>query len=191
MKHFVDYKILFFFILLLSSCSLTKVTIKDLELQPYEAIFVGKIIAVDKDSVVIDNCNINIDDKFYTSIDESNFVYFKIPIGEHFFTKIETYNNSLTLFPYDTLFFNCDSAGIYYLGDIKIYWNKYSSFFEIFGSNILGLKNEPLRKKRSKDIPKKINIDVIDNFELTTKSILKKIDGKNNVIIQKSILIVK
>jgi len=192
MKKLLFAKLLTLVTLLCSGCA-TDITIKNFNKSENEAIFIGKFEAFKRDSQNIGFITLSIDGSNYTPIDEYNYFYFKLPLGKHFITNIETRSNSFTFLPYDTLMFYADTGGIYYIGDIKIFWKDYSSFAEgaapfAGGLGAIAGKAEPLRKKRGNDIVKKTPVFITDNFDKTKERIISIFQETKGIKVEKGLL---
>ena len=105
-------------------------------------------------------------------VDNSGFVFMKIPEGKHFISLLH-HNNYRKNVPDHFLSINVEGSKIYYIGDITFNWN--ISENDVAGTGIAGAILDSKKQEPA------INVDVKDNFEETVKHFNEKFGNSRTI----------
>jgi hypothetical protein len=158
------------FIFLIAGCGSGRTA--SLNRKPNEAIIIAKVQIRNGGSFLNKKWNFLLDERLWAKWavcpDENNYIYMKVPLGKHFIALLQ-YSNLHKNVPDNYLTFNIKENKIYYIGDIIFNWTidkkndatKYNGMGAMGG--IIGAMSE------SKKTGEYIKVNIIDNFDETTK----------------------
>ncbi|MBP1645738.1 MAG: hypothetical protein H6Q16_1313 [Bacteroidetes bacterium] len=187
-----------------SSCSVGR--IKNLEMEPDEAIVIAKINVIQDSSKYLKNAwdiAWNNSKKYSCSCDSNGYIYMRLPIAKNSITNILYKNDNLRMFD-QWYYTNLKENKIYYIGDITIYWDSLLAVSDILykqeqtlamsgvmGGMIGGAIAGGIIAENNKSIinDKPGAVIVKDNYEETTKYFKKLFP--TDKIITKALLEIK
>jgi len=173
--------------LLVTGCSTGRIT--SLSRKPNEAIIIAKIQIKNGDSYLDNKWNFLLDERLWAKWaawpDKQNYIYMKVPIGKHFIALLQ-YKGFHKNIPDNYLTIDITENKIYYIGDIVLNWTidkakdavKYNG-----GGAIGGIAGAVANSKKSGEY---IKVDVVDNYDETTKYFTSKFS--NSQLIEKKLL---
>mgnify|MGYP000994325076 CR=1 FL=1 len=174
-----------FFILVslfLFGCGTGRITTLDRE--ENEAIIIANVQIINGNKSLDNKWNFLLDERLVGNLsvwpDEQNYIYMKVPIGKHFISLLQYYPYSRTL-PDNYLSINIKENKIYYIGDIKFYWNIDENNDRIAGG-LLGAISDSEKDGDS------IKVEINDNYDNTVKYFNAKF--LNNQNIEKELLLI-
>jgi hypothetical protein len=176
--------------LFFTSCGTGRIATLDRKAK--EAIIVAKIQIKNGDSFIGNKWNLLLDERLLAKWavwpDENNYIYMKVPVGEHFVALLQ-YNGLHKNIPDKYLTIDVKDNGIYYIGDIVIHWpiNPKTDAANYAGGGALGGALGAVAD--SKQAGEYLKVDVVDNYDETTAYFISKF--KYDQIINKSLLRIK
>jgi hypothetical protein len=172
---------------MMSGCSTGRIT--SLNLNPDEAIIIAKIQIKNGDSYLNNKWNFLLDERLWAKWavwpDEQNFIYMKVPIGKHFIALVQ-YSSFRKNLPDNYLTIDIKENKIYYIGDIVLHWtiDKEKDVANYNGGGAVGGAATAISDSK---IPGEyIKVDIIDNYDETTKYFTSKFPSSQ--LIEKELL---
>lgn len=166
--------------LFFASCATGRIT--TLDRQSNEAIILAKIQIKNGDTFIGNKWSLLLDErvwgKWAVKPDENNYIYMKVPVGEHFVAMLQ-YNRFHKNIPDNYLTIDVMDNGIYYIGDIVINWTidpntdgaSSAAVGGVLGGALGAVIGAVADSKRAGDY---LKVDIIDNFDETTSYLATK-----------------
>jgi hypothetical protein len=164
--------------------------IKNLNRKPNEAIIFAKMQIQNGDVFLNNKWNFLLNERLWAKWcawpDDQNYIYMKVPAGKTNFIALLQYDSYHKNIPDNYLTIDIKDNKIYYIGDIVIHWTidskKDRSNYN--GGGALGGMAGAVAE--SKKLGEFLIVDVVDNFEETTKYFNSKFPSSE--IIEKELL---
>ena len=171
-------KIIKFFVLpflgILISCASGQ--LKSTEIANGEAIIVARAFINNNGEKINTKWNFLWDERLWGKnavwVENDGYVFMKLPVGKHFISLLQ-YNQYSKNIPDNYLSINLEENKIYYIGDLTFNWN--ISKDDTAKVGVAGAISDS-----KKDSPK-IQIDLIDNYEITVKEFNEKYGNSKSI----------
>lgn len=164
--------------------------IKNLNRKPNEAIIFAKIQIKNGDAFLNNKWNFLLNERLLAKWcvwpDDQNYIYMKVPAGKTHFIALLQYGASHKNIPDNYLTINIKENKIYYIGDIVIHWtiDTKKDRSNYYGGGVVGGVAGAIAE--SKKTGEYLVVDVVDNFDETTKYFNSKFPSSE--IIEKELL---
>jgi len=178
----ITIKLIFLLSTLLFGCGTGRISTLDRESN--EAIIIANVQIINGNNTLDNKWNFLFDERLTGNLavwpDEKNYIYMIVPIGKHFISLLQYYPYIKTI-PDNYLSININENKIYYIGDIKFYWNIDENNDRVTGG-LLGAISD---SNKDGDF---INVEINDNYDNAIKYFNSKFI--NNQKIEKELLII-